>query len=274
MHSDKTKQNKTKLNKTKLRIPQGILFLCPRIRSKFVLRKSMASRNKLPIHLLTEEQKDFILSVVDTNIYFSYEEENGGLIHKLGVSTITGKCNPTVPVAKSDSMILFEKCTFDSFEHIPKIDGDVRFSECRILGWEGYENKYGDLVYSCSLPKVFWGFESSEKIPYNLGYCFLPSNGKMFLSSLSVDSRLGSTYSRIESLAKTMTQDSDNAKTADAITMDFERIWMTQLFHELPDVFSELMDGLSDKWQKRALKLAGISKDEYDLITRGRELIL
>jgi hypothetical protein len=234
----------------------------------------MLTRNTLPLHLLTEDQKDFILSVIDTRIYFSYEEENGGLIHKLGVSTIEGKYNPRVPVVKSDSMIIFKECTFSSFEHIPKITGDVRLSECRILGWEGYTQEYCDLVYSCSLPRVFWGLESSERLPYNLNSCFLPSNGQRFLSLVSLDCRLGSTYSRIESLAKNMTQDVVDDELTGPITMCFERIWMTQLFRDLPDVFSELMHDLSDKWQKRALEIVGITEDVYELMRRGRELIL
>ena len=232
------------------------------------------SRNKdFPFHLLSEEQKDFILQTVDFGSYFAWDD---GLVHKLGVREFSGETNPTAPVVRCESMIIFRSCTFDSFLSVPKLD-NIRISDCTFLDMEGYNDGWRDSIYSTNLPSFLWGagFKNDWASLRFSGHKFvLPSTGTRFISSLELIPEIDQAFHKLYQCAVYETSDLVNEDTAKEVTEGFEMIWLKKLRMDFPDLFFAEVCKLLPHRRKRVLEMAGISEDNFDLLRSFSEKIL
>lgn len=233
------------------------------------------SKNKdFPLHLLSEDQKDFILQTVEFHNYFGWED---GLVHKLGVREYIGEVNPKVPIVRCEALLIFRGCTFDSFVSVPNLD-NIRYSECTFLSMEGYSEVWNPSLYSISLPSFLWGADTLTDWWTSLRYSgqkfVLPSTGYRFISSVDLIPEISQAFDPLYRVASHETGDLTDPETARSITESFERIWLRKLRMDFPGIFFDEVSKLLPHDRKRAIELADMTDENFELLRAFNEKIL
>lgn len=221
------------------------------------------------VNNLNIEQLRFIVDTMGIDSYFKWDRVENGLIHKLGVKRVKNEINPSLPIIRSESMIIFENCVFDDFSAY-KISG-ARFSNCEFKTWKGYkdlEMKKGDFeLVGHDLPMTLWDSDGQ----FDYGYssrrrCILPSTGTEFVKC-ELDPR-------IKDLMYALHKSFLGAETDARLIHLYEKLWLMEIQAKCPEAFNDFMDSLIVSHFHRALDLIEMSEEDYKLYRKVHDKFL
>lgn len=223
-----------------------------------------------PYEKLSREQLMFMVQTIDgVQAYFNWDYENDGLIHKLGVRRFKNATNPSLPILRSDGIIVFEECVFDDFTRC-NVKG-VRFSDCVFKSWEGYKldpDGSSTNLYGNKMPKHLWDSAGNYYYPNWESQLLLPSTGSLFVKH-EIDARINN---HMHAFYRGI-QDMISPEGDEKMCRMFEKIWLMKLKQDMPEILNEFMDSLNSKHLTRALELLEISSEDYALYRKVNEKI-
>lgn len=241
------------------------------------MEEEIGNESSVNIDDLNEDQMRMMLRMLNqSHSIESYFKWDNGLVHKLGVLKIKDQKNPSLPIVRSDGMILFENCDFDDFTMV--FPGARVDNRCRFRSWKGFEVDKGDNHHlfpygiDCRVPLTLWDVPDEEKADVEFfkyswnNYLILPSNGNRFFPKQELHPEMRSVSSGFQHLYYA-------ACNTESMCGHFEEIWIFKLRSELPEVFIELCQSLTEEHLRRCLGLAGIGRGEYETYIRVKSTI-
>jgi hypothetical protein len=224
------------------------------------------------ISKMKRDELEFMLRVMSRsgslNSYFRWEE---GLVHKLGVVNYKNETNPRVPVVRSEGIMTFTECVFDSFE---EVHASSNFRGCTFKSFRGFHrhsstfSKYSGNI----LPKTLWDLEYEGKFnsPYlwDESTVILPSTGTKW-PDVELDKRLSGNIQMRD-------LHSNFFKFPPSLSMipSYEKIWLELLMELEMPLFAELYLGMIGEHQKRVGDILKMSGEDIELHVRAAEIIL
>jgi hypothetical protein len=235
-------------------------------------RKSPDHINSEDIKKMSREELEFILYVMlETQGLKSYFSWENGLVHRLGVIKYEDVDNPSVPVVRTEGIINFQRCLFDSFESAPLYG---TFRQCRFRSYRGFApherggfSKYSENI----LPMVLWDSEGVEDYGYtwNTSRILLPSTG---LEWRGVDLHPGLNDNRV--LRNLHISFGDMMLVSPKVLRSCERIWLEILLETEIDLFGELYDEVIEEHRQRILESLDTSESDILLRIRSSRMLL
>lgn len=202
------------------------------------------------------------------NSYFKWEN---GLVHKLGVVNYKNETNPRVPVVRTEGVVTFTECVFDSFE---EVHPSSNFRACTFKSFRGFHrhastySKYSGNI----LPKTLWDLEYEDKFdsPYvwNESTVILPSTGKKWPDA-DLDPRL---YDNTQ-MRDLHSNFSRFPPTSSMIPL-YEKIWLELLMEKEMPLFAELYLSMTDEHRKRIVDTLKMSSEDIELNIRAMQIMI
>ena len=234
-------------------------------------RKSNDHINSEDIKRMSREELEFILYVMlETQGLKSYFSWENGLVHRLGVIKYEDVDNPSVPVVRTEGIINFQRCLFDSFESAPLYG---TFRQCRFRSYQGFgphENgfsKYSENI----LPMILWDSDGIEDYGYtwNSSRILLPSTG---LEWRGVDLHPGLNDNRV--LRNLHISFGDMMLVSPKFLRSCERIWLEILLETEIELFGELYDEVIEEHRQRIIEILDVSESDLGLKIRSSRMLL
>lgn len=219
------------------------------------------------ISTMRREELEFMLKVMtksgSLNSYFAYEN---GLIHRLGVIRFDNETNPVVPLIRTEAIINFTQCEFDSFELVPMI---ASFHKCKFKSFHGFHRHASSFSkYSSNiLPKTLWDLEydGDFESPYiwNESSVLMPSTGSKW-PSVDLDRRLNENPQM-----RDLHSSFNRFSSSPTLILGFEKIWLRLMIETEMDLFAELYHDVIDEHRQRIIGILGVSESDLDLKIRA-----